>query len=97
MDIIRQSLALTFVFALLWAALWFLRRKNMIGIGFPKARAQRGLLESRGRLALGAQHSVHLVRIGERSLVLGVHPSGITLLSELPRGPDDSHPMPGEP
>lgn len=83
MDVIRQSLAITFVFVLLWAALWILRKRP--GVSFSKRRANKELLESRARLALGAQHSLHLVRIGDRDVVLAVHPSGVTLLSDLPR------------
>ncbi len=81
MDVIRQSLAITFVFLLLWAALWFLRKRR----GVPPSRSRPNrIIESRGRLALSAQHAVHLVRIGDRDLVLAVHPSGITLLCDLP-------------
>jgi len=82
MDVIRQSLAITFVFLLLWAAVWFLRKKR--GISFPAGRANKGLLELRAKLSLSAQHAVHLVRIGDRELILAVHPSGITLLCDLP-------------
>lgn len=82
MDVIRQSLAITFVFLLLWAALWFLRKRR--GISTPKGRANKGLMESRAKLALSAQHAVHLVRVGDRDLILAVHPSGITLLCDLP-------------
>ena len=82
MDVIRQSLAITFVFLLLWAALWFLRKKR--GISFSTGRSNKGLIESRGKLALSAQHAVHLVRIGDRELVLAVHPSGIAVLCDLP-------------
>ena len=83
MGIIRPSLAITFVFALLWAALWFLRKQR--GVPFSTRRASRGLLESRGKLILSAQHAVHVIRIGERDLALAVHPSGVELLCELPR------------
>jgi flagellar biogenesis protein FliO len=89
MDIVRQSLAITLVFALLWAALWFLRKKGALRGGFPlragfgRGRARRGPLELRAKLALSAQHSVHLVRIGERELVLALHPCGVTLLSTI--------------
>jgi len=41
------------------------------------------MLETRGRLALSPQHSVHVIRVGERELVLAVHPQGVTLLCEL--------------
>ena len=85
MDVVRQSLAITFVFILLWAALWLLRKKR--GTSLSSGRAGKGLLESRGKLALSAQHTVHVVRIAGRDLVLAVHPSGITLLCDLPPSP----------
>jgi flagellar biogenesis protein FliO len=84
MDILRQSLAITFVFALLWTAMWLLRRKGRMRIGTGKNRGHCGLLESRGKLVLSQQHSIQLVRIGTRELVLALHPSGVTLLAEIP-------------
>jgi flagellar biogenesis protein FliO len=84
MDILRQSLAITFVFALLWTAMWLLRRKGRMRIGTGKNRGHCGLLESRGKLVLSQQHTIHLVRVGQRELVLAMHPSGVTLLAELP-------------
>lgn len=84
MDIVRQSLAITFVFALLWGALWVLRKKGAAVL--PARRGERGLIESRARMTLSAQHSVHVVRIGDRELVLGVHPSGVTLLASRTAG-----------
>jgi flagellar biogenesis protein FliO len=88
MDILRQSLAITFVFALLWAALWFLRKRGNIRIGFPKVRAVQSVLESRGRLALGPQHSIHVVRIRERDMVVAVHPAGVTVLCHVSQAAD---------
>ena len=89
MDIVRQSLAITFVFALLFAALWVLRKRGTIRFGSRKARGEQGVVESRGKLALSQQHSIHLVRIGQRDLVLALHPTGVTLLAELPAPPGD--------
>jgi flagellar biosynthetic protein FliO len=80
MDLARQSLAITFVLGLLWAALWLLKRRGVVpGRG---RRSSGGSLESCGRLSLTAQHSIHLVRIGDRNLVLAVHPGGITFLCD---------------
>ncbi len=89
MDIVRQSLAITFVFLLLFAALWLLRRKGKIGSG--RSRGEAGILESRAKLVLSQHHTIHLVRMGARDLVLALHPSGVTLLAELPakRGGDE--------
>jgi len=86
MDIARQSLAITLVFALLWAALWLLRRKGAIRFNTRRSRSD-GAIESRARLSLTAQHSIHLVRVGKREFVLASHPSGVTLLAELPSQP----------
>jgi flagellar biosynthetic protein FliO len=95
MDVIRQSLAITFVFLLLFAALWFLRKRR--GISFSPGRGNKGIMESRGKLALSAQHALHLVRIGDRDLVLAVHPSGITLLCHLQPSPASYIAPVGEP
>ena len=46
--------------------------------GQEPAEPQR--MESRGRLALTAQHSLHLIRAGDRELVLAVHPGGVTVV-----------------
>ena len=51
-------------------------------------------MESRAKLALSAQHAMHLVRVGDRDLVVAVHPSGVTLLCDLPRSAA-SHITPG--
>jgi flagellar biogenesis protein FliO len=88
MDIVRQSLAITFVFALLWAALWLLKKRGNIRIGLPRTRAAHGVLESRGKLALGPLHSIHIVRIGEQDMIIAVHPAGVTQLSRPSRAAD---------
>ena len=80
MDIARQSLAIVFVFALLWTALWFLRKRGWTGT--RRTKPVRGTLESRGKLALTARHSVHLVRVGDRDLILALHPDGVTFLGD---------------
>jgi len=81
MDIVRQSLAITVVFGLLWFALWLLKRKGALSAGYCKGGPHP--IESRGKLALSAQHSLHLVGVGGRELLLGVHPSGFTVVCDL--------------
>jgi flagellar biogenesis protein FliO len=80
MDIARQSLAIVFVFALLWTALWLLRKRRWVGM--RRTKPLPGVLESRGKLALTARHSVHLVRVGDRNLILALHPEGVTFLGD---------------
>ena len=86
MEVLRQSAAIALVFGLLWAALWALRKKGAVRFQGPKSPAPRDLFQLRGRLTLTPQHSVHCVRIGQRDFVLGVHPSGITLLGDAGSG-----------
>jgi flagellar biogenesis protein FliO len=83
MDSLRQILAIGFVLGLLWFALWSLRKKAGVRLPERNTPAARTVLQSRGRLTLGPQHSLHLVRIGDRELALAVHPSGIVLLCDL--------------
>ena len=78
MDLVRQSLAIVFVLALLWTALWLLRKKTWI----RRPGTAPALLESRGKLALTARHSIHLIRIGDRNLIVALHPDGITFLGD---------------
>src|SRR5579859_863962 len=86
MDIFRQSLGMVLVFALMWTALSFLRKKGWARMpAWTRIRTVRtapALLESHGKLALTARHSVHLIRIGDRNLILALHPEGVTLLGD---------------
>ncbi len=77
MEIFRQSLAILLVFTLLGAAVAWARRKSWPG------RLAPAVLESRGKLTLGPRHSLHLVRVGDRNLILALHPAGITFLGDL--------------
>lgn len=78
-----QSLAgIAAVFLLLGAALWWLRRKALASGGANASGRQ--VAERIGRLRLGPQHSLELVRLADRVLVVAVHASGCTLLDTLP-------------
>ena len=79
------------VFALLGAILWWLRRRGLAHIAFPGVRAPRGgarQLELIERLPLTPQHSLHMVRAGGRTLLIGVAPTGCNVLADYgDRGP----------
>ncbi len=78
MEMVRQALAILAVFALLGAALWTLRRGGRIAFrGSPRKNRS---LESMERLALTPQHSLHLVRIRGREVVVATHPQGCAVL-----------------
>ncbi len=83
MDLARQVASVLLVFALLGCALWFLRRKA--GAWQPAGGRSKSL-QSLERLALSPQHSLHIVQVDGRRLVLATHPQGCTLLTELTDG-----------
>ena len=81
MEAIQQTLVVFFVLALLGGSLCWLRRKglaqfNMKGIGRPSGRR----MQSIERLALTPQHSLHLVDVGGRTLLIAVSPGGCSVL-----------------
>jgi flagellar biosynthetic protein FliO len=86
MELLRQMLALGLVFGLLGLAVWLLRRKGLVRLeGTARARKAPRRLAALERLPLSPQHALHLVRVADRVLLIGVHSSGCTLLQSLPR------------
>ena len=91
MEGLQHIASLVFVFALLGVALWALRRGGRIsgfslgkGFSLPSGRARS--LSSIDRLALSPQHALHLIRLGDREMVVATYPQGCTVLAERPSG-----------
>ncbi len=85
MDLIRESLGITVVFLLLWAALWMLKKKGIVGMRVIGNRsAETPCLRIVDKIRLTPQHSVHVVSVEGRRMVVGVHPTGFTLLEPAP-------------
>jgi flagellar biogenesis protein FliO len=86
---LRQLLSVLLVFSLLGAALWALRRWSAVSFRTGRWRRQPArsrALHSVERLALSPQHSLHLVQIDGRRLVVATHPHGCSLLIETAKG-----------
>lgn len=85
----EQILAAVFVIGLLLATVWVLRRKGLAapaGIG----RSNRGgRLQVVERVVLTAQHSVHLVRVGEEFVLIGVSPGSCGQIMKVRGGFED--------
>jgi flagellar biogenesis protein FliO len=75
---LTEPLAVVFVLLLLAAAVLFLQKRGIPGL---KASGPRQI-EALERLRLGPNHTLHLVRIGERHLLVATHGAGCTLLGE---------------
>jgi flagellar biosynthetic protein FliO len=81
MELTRQMLAVTAVLLLLATALWWLRRRGLVRLGPGSQRKQA--LQAVERLMLGPQHSLHLVRLAGRGLLVGTSPAGCTVLESF--------------
>jgi flagellar biogenesis protein FliO len=78
MEPIRQMLAVSAVLVLLGASLWWLRRRGLVrGVS---GGSRKYALQSVERLVLSPQHSVHLVRLAGRGLLVGTSPAGCAVL-----------------
>jgi len=80
---VQQFLAIAFVLAALWGTVWFLRRKGAALTGMRlRSRNQSVRIEQLDRLHLTPQHSIYLLNVDGRKIVLALHPQGVTQLSE---------------
>lgn len=78
---LRMSLALGFVIGLIFISAWLL--KKMSKGGFWENQANSGQIQVLTRTPLGDKRYLMVVAIAEKTLLLGVTPQNITLLSEL--------------
>jgi len=75
------------VLALLAGLLWMLRNRRLGSFGLTgRAPGSGKRLQVIERLPLTASHSLHLVRMADRVLLIGVAPSGCTLLDASKQG-----------
>ena len=85
MEGFQQLWAVVVVLGVLCGGLWLLKRKGWAhtalrrgaGDGWPR-------LEIVDRLPLTPQHSLHLVRWADRTLLIGLSPNGCNLLESTP-------------
>jgi hypothetical protein len=88
LDLLPQFCAVLAVFALLGLTLWWLRRRGALQFNtklpfrMPKAPAgRRGkILEHLDSLALSSTHSLNVVKMADRVILVGTSPSGFYLV-----------------
>ena len=81
MEVFQQFLIVLIVLGLLWGALWALKRKGWARTGLRRKREEgTPRLEVIDRLPLTQHHSLHLVRLADRTLLIGLSPNGCNLL-----------------
>jgi len=76
----QQFVIVLAVLALLCGALWVLKKKGWARTGLRRRNDGQPYLEVIDRLPLTPQHSLHLVRLQDRTLLIGLSPSGCNLL-----------------
>ena len=72
------------IIAAMGAVVWWLRRRGLAQIRSAYRLERR--LELIERLPLSAQHSLYLVRVDERSVLMAISPSGCGVLEISLRG-----------
>ena len=81
MESMQQGLSVVLVLALLGGTLWWLRRKGVARFGLRAVQSGRiRRLRSLERLALTPQHSLHLVQVEGRTLLIATSPGGSAIL-----------------
>jgi flagellar biosynthetic protein FliO len=91
MDFLQPLAAICLVLGLLAAALLLLKKRGAATFRLPGSISDRlsggaqRKLEVLERVALGPQHSVHLVRVGDRQVLIGTAPTSCQLLESWPR------------
>jgi len=81
MEVFQQFLMVLIVLGLLCGALWALKRKGWVRTGLRRKREEGApRLEVIDRLPLTQHHSLHLVRLADRTLLIGLSPNGCNLL-----------------
>ncbi len=76
MDYLQQMLAVLAVFGLLGGALFWLRHRGLARFARPLTKKSLAALSHVERLPLSATHSLHLVRMADRAILIASWPGG---------------------
>ena len=80
MEELQQATIVIGVLAALGIALYVLRSKGVVQFATKAGGASSRRLQSIERLPLTAQHSLHLVRVAGRVILIAVSPGGCSVL-----------------
>jgi hypothetical protein len=76
MEYLQQTLAVLAVFGVLGGSLWWLRGRGFARFTIAAPKKNRGVLSQVERLPLSATHSLHLVRMADRAILIASWPGG---------------------
>src|ERR1700722_11014611 len=91
MDVLRQVLSVLLGFALMGAVLWALRRGGRVsfhgltvrGLAWKRVREQTRSMVAVERLTLTPHHTLHIVRIHGREVLVATHPQGCSVVTTV--------------
>ena len=84
MDFIQPLMSVGLVLSLLAVALFVLKKRGAASFHLPRlGGGGPKRLESLERLALGPQHSLHLIRLDGRSILVATAPTSLQVLGEV--------------
>lgn len=84
MEMFQQLFAVAGVLGALFVVVWALKRKGWVRMSTRAPRDSGARLQVIDRLVLTPHHSVHLIRLADRTLLIGLSPSGCNLLETSP-------------
>lgn len=84
MEYLQQMLAVLAVFGILGGALWLLRRRGLARFSMTTSRKNQGVLSQVERLPLSPTHSLHLVRMADRVILIASWPGGCQAIESSP-------------
>ncbi len=91
MDLYPQLWGVSAVFGLLAFLLWFLRKKGAVRmsaflprLSVRRPRGEERLLERIDGLQLSPTHSLSLIRMADRAILIGISPGGFCLVESSP-------------
>jgi hypothetical protein len=76
MEYLQQTLAVVAVFGLLGGSLWWLRRRGIANIAVVSSKKNNRLLSQIERHSISPTHSLHLVRMADRAILIASWPGG---------------------
>jgi flagellar biogenesis protein FliO len=83
-ELIRQLLAILAVFGLLGAAVWALGRRRKLPLFSAVLARHTGTMTVIDRVRLTPQHTVALIKVGRRAVLIAADPGGSHLLESGP-------------
>lgn len=91
MEYLQQMLAVLAVFGILGVSLWWLRRRGLANIAMNGSKKNNRVLSQIERLSISPTHSLHLVRMADRAILIASWPGGCQAIessswNEMPRG-----------